>query len=140
MKLSELKNTIREMIVSELNEAAFEYETPKGKKIGEFPTDFEAKAFDQSAVLSNHWISKDGINPNSISFDFYQNGVLKQSGDTASMLFTIDQIIAYVSKFITLKTGDVIFTGTPAGVGPIKPGDKLLGRLLGKEMFSIDVA
>ena len=55
------------------------------------------------------------------------------------MLFNIDQIIAYVSKFITLKTGDLIFTGTPAGVGPIAIGDELVGTLNGQEMYRISV-
>ena len=55
------------------------------------------------------------------------------------MLFNIDQIIAYISKFITLKTGDLIFTGTPAGVGPIAIGDELVGTFNGQEMYRITV-
>ncbi|MFM7566294.1 MAG: fumarylacetoacetate hydrolase family protein [Flavobacteriales bacterium] len=99
-----------------------------------------AKGFDQSAVISNHWIPKTGLDTTQLTFTFHQNGLLKQEGHTQMMLFTIDQLIAYVSTFITLKTGDIIFTGTPAGVGPIKPGDLLVGHLMGKEMFSIQIA
>jgi 2-keto-4-pentenoate hydratase/2-oxohepta-3-ene-1,7-dioic acid hydratase in catechol pathway len=55
------------------------------------------------------------------------------------MIFTFDQIIAYVSKFITLKKGDLIFTGTPAGVGPIQIGDHLKARLFDKEVLSFYV-
>lgn len=98
-----------------------------------------AKAFDQSAVVSSQWVQ---ITPevfDSLSFEFYQNGTLKQHGNPTMMLFNIDQIIAYVSKFITLKTGDLIFTGTPAGVGPIAIGDELVGTLNGQEMYRIAV-
>jgi 2-keto-4-pentenoate hydratase/2-oxohepta-3-ene-1,7-dioic acid hydratase in catechol pathway len=98
-----------------------------------------AKAFDQSAVISNRWVPFNDLNSSNITFEFYQNGQLRQTGNSEMMLFNIDQIIAYISKFITLKTGDVIFTGTPAGVGPIKIGDELKGHLLGQEMFHIKV-
>jgi 2-keto-4-pentenoate hydratase/2-oxohepta-3-ene-1,7-dioic acid hydratase in catechol pathway len=72
-------------------------------------------------------------------FEFYQNGTLKQKGDITEMIFSIDQIIAYISQFITLKTGDLIFTGTPAGVGPVAIGDQLEGFLEGQKMFNIEV-
>ena len=98
-----------------------------------------AKAFDQSAVVSSQWIPITPEAFDSLSFEFYQNGTLKQHGNPTMMLFNIDQIIAYVSKFITLKTGDLIFTGTPAGVGPIAIGDELVGTLNGQEMYRIAV-
>jgi 2-keto-4-pentenoate hydratase/2-oxohepta-3-ene-1,7-dioic acid hydratase in catechol pathway len=98
-----------------------------------------AKAFDQSAVVSSQWIPITPEAFDSLSFEFHQNGTLKQHGNPTMMLFNIDQIIAYVSKFITLKTGDLIFTGTPAGVGPIAIGDELVGTLNGQEMYRIAV-
>ena len=98
-----------------------------------------AKAFDQSAVVSFQWLPITPKEFDSLSFEFHQNGVLKQHGNPTMMLFNIDQIIAYISKFITLKTGDLIFTGTPAGVGPIAIGDELVGTLNGKEMYRISV-
>jgi 2-keto-4-pentenoate hydratase/2-oxohepta-3-ene-1,7-dioic acid hydratase in catechol pathway len=98
-----------------------------------------AKAFDQSAVVSSHWIPITPEAFDTLSFEFHQNGVLKQHGNPTMMLFNIDQIIAYISKFITLKTGDLIFTGTPAGVGPIAIGDELVGTLNGQEMYRISV-
>jgi len=82
-----------------------------------------AKAFDMSAPIGK-LINKNTINDlSSINFSLKINGEEKQNGNTADMIFSFDQIIAYVSKIITLKEGDLIFTGTPAGVGPIKIGD-----------------
>ncbi|MEY3049997.1 MAG: hypothetical protein RL365_2035 [Bacteroidota bacterium] len=98
-----------------------------------------AKAFDQSAVVSSQWLPITPKEFDSLSFEFRQNGELKQHGNPTLMLFKIDQIIAYISKFITLKTGDLIFTGTPAGVGPIAIGDELVGTLSGQEMYRISV-
>jgi 2-keto-4-pentenoate hydratase/2-oxohepta-3-ene-1,7-dioic acid hydratase in catechol pathway len=62
-----------------------------------------------------------------------------QKGHTADMIFSADQIIAYVSKFMTLKTGDLIYTGTPSGVGPVKIGDRLEGYIGSEKMFSFSV-
>ncbi|MGB1671414.1 MAG: fumarylacetoacetate hydrolase family protein, partial [Flavobacteriales bacterium] len=62
-----------------------------------------------------------------------------QSGSTAEMLFPVDALIAHVSRYSTWKTGDLLFTGTPAGVGPVQPGDRLEGRLEGRTMFEVDV-
>lgn len=88
------------------------------------------KAFDGSAAIGK-FIDKDslGCDVQDIHFHMNMNGEKKQEGHTADMLFTIDQIIAYASKFFTLKTGDLIFTGTPFGVGPVKEGDKLEGYI-----------
>jgi len=98
-----------------------------------------AKAFDQSAVVASTWIPITAETFNSLFFEFYQNGTLRQQGNPSMMLFNINQIIAYISQFITLKTGDLIFTGTPAGVGPIAIGDTLIGTLNGEEMYRISV-
>lgn len=96
----------------------------------------KAKAFDNSAPLGD-FISKSELqNLNDLSFQLHINGELRQEGNSRDMLFHFDQIIAYVSQFITLKTGDLLFTGTPAGVGPVKIGDQLEGTLNGKKLLS----
>jgi 2-keto-4-pentenoate hydratase/2-oxohepta-3-ene-1,7-dioic acid hydratase in catechol pathway len=97
------------------------------------------KAFDNSAPISSKWISISDINLSDINFQFFQNGELKQNGFTKDMIFSIDELISYVSTFITLKTGDLIYTGTPAGVGPIQIGDKLEGNLNGNKLFEFTV-
>lgn len=98
-----------------------------------------AKAFDNSAPISSKWISISDINLSDINFQFFQNGELKQNGFTKDMIFSVDELISYVSTFITLKTGDLIYTGTPAGVGPIQIGDKLEGNLNGNKLFEFTV-
>jgi len=98
-----------------------------------------AKAFDNSAVVSDRWLPVQEFPLAKEQFSFYQNDVLKQQASGSEMIFSIDQILGYVSQFITLKTGDLIFTGTPAGVGPIAIGDVLKGVLEGQEMFQITV-
>ena len=98
-----------------------------------------AKAFDNSAVVSDLWLPVHEFPLEKAQFSFYQNDVLKQQASGSEMLFSIDQILGYVSQFITLKTGDLIFTGTPAGVGPVAIGDNLKGVLEGQEMFHITV-
>lgn len=98
-----------------------------------------AKAFDNSAVVSDRWLPVHEFPLEKAQFSFYQNDVLKQQASGSEMLFSIDQILGYVSQFITLKTGDLIFTGTPAGVGPVAIGDNLKGVLEGQEMFQITV-
>jgi len=98
----------------------------------------KAKAFDGSAVISN-FISKDGFDLNNLKFQLFKNGTLVQDGNSAHMLWKIDEIIAYVSQFFTLKIGDIIFTGTPAGVGKVIPNDVLVGQLENQEMFTIKV-
>jgi 2-keto-4-pentenoate hydratase/2-oxohepta-3-ene-1,7-dioic acid hydratase in catechol pathway len=72
-------------------------------------------------------------------FIFLQNGEVRQIGKTSDMIFSIDQLIAYVSQFVTLKTGDLIYTGTPAGVGPVAIGDVLTATLNGEQMFGFKV-
>jgi 2-keto-4-pentenoate hydratase/2-oxohepta-3-ene-1,7-dioic acid hydratase in catechol pathway len=67
------------------------------------------------------------------------NGEIVQTGNTSDMIFSIDEIISYISRFMTLKTGDLIFTGTPSGVGPVKIGDHLTGALNGQDMFTFDI-
>ena len=98
----------------------------------------KAKAFDGSAVIGKY-ISKKEFNLAQIKFQLYKNDVVVQDGDSSPMLWKIDEIIAYVSQFFTLKIGDVIFTGTPAGVGKINPNDVLVGKLEDKESFKIKI-
>ncbi len=84
-----------------------------------------AKAFDGSAPVSNFVPMDSFHNKNNIQFGLFKNDVRVQDGNSGLMIFSFDKIISYVSKFITLKMGDLIFTGTPAGVGPVKIGDQL---------------
>lgn len=99
----------------------------------------KAKAFDGSAPIGK-FIKKDQLNNlSNISFELKINGETRQTGNTKDLLFSFDQIISYVSKFVTLKVGDLIYTGTPEGVGPVKIGDKLQGYLKGELSFEFDV-
>jgi len=82
-----------------------------------------AKAFDQSAPLGNFLPKSRFDDLNNINFSLKINGELRQQGNSQDMIFTFDAIIAYVSQFVTLRTGDLIFTGTPKGVGPTKIDD-----------------
>ena len=100
----------------------------------------KAKAFDRSAVISSEFIPKDQLpDLNSIKFQLKKNGEVVQNGDSAFMLFPIEEIISQVSKYFTLKIGDLIYTGTPAGVGPVAIGDRLEGFLEGKKLFDFEV-
>ena len=97
------------------------------------------KAFDQSAALGNIFLDKETLPMESLSFELRKNGVLVQSGNSSEMIFNIDRIIAYISQYITLKTGDLIYTGTPAGVGPLAIDDLLEGFIEGKKIFSFSI-
>ncbi|MEO0404669.1 MAG: fumarylacetoacetate hydrolase family protein, partial [Bacteroidota bacterium] len=98
----------------------------------------KAKAFDGSAVLGKRFIHKSELQT-PIEFHLTKNGETVQNGESSDMIFTIDKIISHVSQFMTLKMGDLIFTGTPAGVGPVNPGDQLKGYLEGEELLKVDV-
>lgn len=99
----------------------------------------KAKAFDGSAVVGK-WIAKTEIQDlNNFNFSLEKNGNIVQQGNTSHMLWKIDEIIEYISKYFTLKIGDIIFTGTPAGVGRVVANDKLKGFIENREMFSITV-
>ena len=97
-----------------------------------------AKAFNGSAPVS-HFISKGERDMTNINFRLEKNGEEVQNGNTQLMLWPIDEIISYVSQFILLKTGDIIFTGTPKGVGPVAIGDRLVGYLETEKMFDFEV-
>ncbi len=100
----------------------------------------KAKAFDNSAVISSRFIPVNELpNLKSIKFELKKNGETVQSGDSSLMLFPIDELIGHVSKFFTLKIGDLIYTGTPHGVGPVAIGDRLEGFIEGQKMFDFDI-
>lgn len=99
----------------------------------------KAKGFDGAAVIGK-WKNKEHYNNlSNLGFSLLKNKVLVQNGNTAHMLWSIDQIIAYVSKYFMLKKGDVIFTGTPAGVGKVFSNDYLQGYIEKEEFFTLNV-
>ena len=99
----------------------------------------KAKGFDRAAVIGK-WLPKAQFEyVVKLAFQLKKNQEVVQEGDTALMLWKIDELIAYVSSFFMLKKGDILFTGTPAGVGKVSPNDYLSGTLEGEEMFSINV-
>ena len=99
----------------------------------------KAKAFDGSAVIGK-WVNKsDYQDIKNLNFELKKNDQTVQRGLTKLMLYSVDELIAYVSKYFTLKIGDIIFTGTPAGVGPVAINDQLTGYLEGNEMFHIKI-
>jgi acylpyruvate hydrolase len=98
-----------------------------------------AKAFEHSAPVSEQFIALDRMNLAESSFELKKNGNTAQIGQVSDMIFSIDQIIAYVSQFMTLKIGDLIFTGTPAGVGPVHIGDTLEGFLNGEKLLEVRI-
>lgn len=97
-----------------------------------------AKAFDHSAVVSN-FVSKENFKLEALRFSLEKNGKQVQLGNTQDMLFSIDKLIENVSKFLTLKQGDIIFTGTPEGVGPISLGDRLEGKIEEQTFFNFEI-
>ncbi len=99
----------------------------------------KAKAFDGAAVIGK-WLPKSNFeNVDNINFSLKKNDEVVQSGNTELMLWKIDELIEYVSKYFTLKIGDIIFTGTPAGVGKVFANDRLMGYIEDQEMFSIKI-
>lgn len=90
----------------------------------------KAKAFDNSAVVGK-FLPKESVSK-PLVFSLAVNGESRQQGTTADLIFSFEKVISYVSQFVTLRIGDLIFTGTPEGVGPVKPGDRL-EAFMGKE-------
>ena len=97
-----------------------------------------AKAFDHSAVLSD-FVPVADRDPADLHFKLKKNGVDVQTGHTADLIFDFEYLICYVSKFFKLQMGDLIYTGTPAGVGPVQVGDMLEGFLEEQLMFSCEI-
>ena len=99
-----------------------------------------SKAFDYSAPISKFFpISDFSNNIQDINFKLYKNNELVQNSNTSDMIFTIDYLISYISQFISLKVGDLIFTGTPPGVGEIKIGDKLQGYIENNKVLECEI-
>ncbi|MGB5362622.1 MAG: fumarylacetoacetate hydrolase family protein [Aureibaculum sp.] len=98
----------------------------------------KAKAFDGSAVVGNFY-PKEQFELDNLQFQLLKNDIVVQDGNTNAMLWKINELIAYVSQFFTLKKGDLIFTGTPAGVGRVAENDILIGRINGKDAFSVKI-
>ncbi|MCB9225207.1 MAG: fumarylacetoacetate hydrolase family protein [Crocinitomicaceae bacterium] len=98
----------------------------------------KAKAFDNSAILGNAFFPVSELQ-DPIEFSLRKNGDTVQKGSTADLLFSFDQLIVHISKYITIKTGDLIYTGTPEGVGPVQIGDQLEGYIGEHSCFKLDI-
>ena len=98
-----------------------------------------AKAFDGSTAVGNFIPITPELDLKNIHFQLKKNGTAVQDGKSADMIFNINKIIEYASKFFTLNIGDLIFTGTPAGVGPVNVYDKLEGYLNGEKLLDVDI-
>ena len=98
----------------------------------------KAKGFDHSAVISK-FIPSQNFDLDDLSFSLVKNGSLVQAGNTKQMIHSIDEIIAHISQYFTLKIGDYIFTGTPAGVGKVNTNDHLIGKIEDQAMFNFRV-
>jgi acylpyruvate hydrolase len=98
-----------------------------------------AKAFDNSAVVGEFMPISELPDNQSVKFNMHKNATDVQIGDSAMMIYPIAELVAYLSKFFTLQQGDLIFTGTPAGVGPVAIGDVLTGFLEGTKRFEINI-
>ena len=99
----------------------------------------KAKGFDGSSQISEIFIDKSKLDLNNISFHLEKNGEIVQNGNSADMIFHFDTIISYLSKFYSLKVGDLIYTGTPEGVGKVLTGDTLKGFITDKEMVKVKI-
>ena len=99
------------------------------------------KGFDHSAALSNQFVplAELGGDINNLEFEMELNGEVRQRGRTCEMLFSVDKIISHISRYMTLKIGDLIYTGTPVGVGPVQQGDNIKARIGGHTLLDFDV-
>ena len=99
----------------------------------------KAKGFDGSAQISHKFINKNDLELNNICFKLEKNQQIVQNGNSKDMIYSFDYIISYVSKFYTLRAGDLIYTGTPAGVDKVEIGDKLIGYLEEEKILSVNI-
>ena len=97
------------------------------------------KAFDGSAKISSKFINKSKIDIFNLNFSLKKNNLIVQKGNSCDMIFNYNKIISHVSKFCTLKIGDLIFTGTPAGVGKVNAGDILEGYIFDEKVLKVSV-
>jgi acylpyruvate hydrolase len=97
-----------------------------------------AKGFNDSAPISE-FVQKTNFELSNLNFSLDINGKRQQTGNTSMMIFNIDYLISFISKYFTLKTGDMIFTGTPSGVSAVKIGDRLVGKIENQTMFDFEV-
>lgn len=97
------------------------------------------KSFDNSAVIGGFLAKEELGDVQNIDFHLDINGSLVQKGNSSDMIFPVDELIAYISRFFTLKIGDVLFTGTPVGVGKVNIGDHLQGFIFDKKMFDFKI-
>lgn len=97
-----------------------------------------AKAFDNSAPIGR-FVNKSALTLNAIPFELKVNGETRQAGNSNDLIFSFEQIISYVSRFVSLRVGDLIYTGTPEGVGPVKIGDKLEGFINGESFLKLNI-
>ena len=99
------------------------------------------KGFDHSAALSNQFVplAELGGDVQNLEFEMELNGEVRQRGFTKDMLFTVDEIISHISRYMTLRIGDLIYTGTPVGVGAVKAGDNIKARIGGYTLLDFDV-
>ena len=99
----------------------------------------KAKGFDGSAQISNTFIDKNELNLKEINFKLKLNNKIVQKGNSKDMIFNFDYIVSFISRFYTLRTGDLIYTGTPSGVGKIKNGDRLIGYIENTKKLTVDI-
>lgn len=98
-----------------------------------------AKGFDGSAQISNEFINKELLILNDINFSLSLNNSIMQTGNSKNMIFSFDQIISYISKYYTLRAGDLIYTGTPSGVGKVERGDSISCFINSNEMLKVNI-
>lgn len=100
-----------------------------------------AKAFDGSAAVSPEFLPLDALGGDirNLHFELALNGEIRQRGYTGDLIFSVDRILSHVSKFVSLRMGDLIFTGTPAGVGAVHGGDRLQATLEGRKLLDFDI-
>ncbi|MBL7921530.1 MAG: fumarylacetoacetate hydrolase family protein [Bacteroidia bacterium] len=98
----------------------------------------KAKAFDNSAPIGS-FVKKESLDLANINFELKVNGQSRQIGNSKDLIFSFDKVIAYVSQFVSLKVGDLIYTGTPEGVAAVKMDDKLEGFVNGKPVLKLNI-
>jgi 2-keto-4-pentenoate hydratase/2-oxohepta-3-ene-1,7-dioic acid hydratase in catechol pathway len=98
----------------------------------------KAKAFDGSAAIGE-WLPVSKVNMENTEFSLSINDELRQEGKSSDMLFSFDSLLYHITRFVTLEPGDLVFTGTPEGVGPVSSGDRLIGSLEGEPLLNLRV-